>query len=120
MNSINEDKGLTINALELTFGALEKLLKTKIEENPKSGFIAAKGKPNEARIRYSEVLKNVQALRYKYGLDGAFSYGICENCKHFDTRGHSNGFGKCKYATDLVHRFSTCRNHTKSTGGFGL
>ena len=120
MKSLNVDKGTTINELELTLTALEKLVKEKLQSNPNSGFIMAKGQLNEARIRYDKVLKNLLALKDLHGVEGAFSYGICENCTRFNDKGFSNNFGACSLTRSTRHKFQTCMEHSKKNGGYGI
>ena len=120
MNSLNKLKGKKINELELTLNALEKLVKDKIDVNPNSGFIMAKGQKNEARIKYTKVLENLKAIRDVHGLAGAFSIGICDNCTRFNKSGFSGGFGKCRLNGTTQHRFHACLSHSKENGGYGV
>lgn len=120
MDSLNTKHGKTLSELELTFNALNKLLSDKLRESPNSGYIMAKGKPNEARVKYSQVLANLESLRDLFGMKGAFSFGTCQTCTKFDPSGFSNGFGHCKSCTDLVHKYGSCSNHSVQGGGFGL
>lgn len=120
MDSLNKAKGTTINELELTLAALEKLVKDKISAQPNSGYLMAKGQKNEAKIKYAQVLINLKAIRDMFGLEGAFSMGICDNCTRFDTTGFSANFGRCLMNNSTQHKFHACLSHSKINGGFGV
>lgn len=119
MNSLNADKGKTVSELEAMFIALEKLLDKQIESGEGKGIIIAKGKPNEVRVKYTDVKKTLKKMNDYFGIKGAMSFGICKTCTSFDNRGSSVGyFGNCRGKT--VHEYETCSQHSREGGGFGL
>lgn len=119
MKSLNETKGTTINDIEITIKALKKLLKTKIKENPKAGYIMAKGEENEKRLRYSDMLSVLNSLEVKLALDGCFSFGVCKTCSRFNSKTSSTGYlGTC--GKDTKHEYDSCSRHSFDGGGFGL
>lgn len=120
MDSLNKVKGTTINELELTLAALDKLVRDKIDAQPNSGYIMAKGQKNEVKIKYTKVQKNLKAIRDMFGLEGAFSMGICDNCTRFGTTGFSADFGRCLMNNSTQHKFHACLSHSKKNGGFGV
>lgn len=119
MSSLNEDQGTTISELEVTFIALRKLLKQKLKENPKSGMLVAKGKPNEARLRYKDMLSVLDSLEVKLSQEGCLSFGICKTCGRFNPKVSGRGcFGAC--GNKIVHEYDSCEKHTQEGGCFGL
>lgn len=119
MKSLNETKGTTINDLEITIKALKRLLTSKIKDNPKAGFVMAKGEENEKKLRYSDMLKVLSSLEVKLALDGCFSFGVCKTCSKFNPRTSSTGcLGTC--GKDTKHEYDSCSRHSLDGGGFGL
>lgn len=119
MISLNENLGTTINELEVMFSGLEKLLDKRIEENPKSGYIMAKGKPNEVRMRYTEMKHVLSKMRDYFEIKGCMSLGICKTCTNFNSKHSSVGyFGLCR-GKDTKHEYDTCSQHSYTGGGFG-
>lgn len=121
MSSLNDSHGTTISELELTLIAVKKLLTQKIEASPKAGFIVAKGKPNEARLRYREMLQVIDSLEAKLSLEGCMSFGVCKTCGRFNPKVSSRKcFGACGTTNKIMHEYDSCDAHTKQGGGFGL
>lgn len=119
MINLNESKGTTISDLELTLTALKKLLKQKIGDKPKAGFIMAKGQPNEARIRYRDMIRVLDSLDAKLSLEGCFSMGVCKTCTRYNPKVSGRGcFGAC--GDKIVHEYDSCDKHSKRGGGFGV
>lgn len=117
--SLNEDNGYTISDLELTLYGLRKLVVDKLSVKPNAGFVMAKGKPNESRIRYKDMLRVLDSLQTKLGQDGCLSFGVCKTCTRFNPKASLTGeFGAC--GTKIVHEYDSCPNHSKSGGGYGL
>ena len=62
MTSLNEDKGKTISELELTLRAIKHLLRQKAKEKPDGGLVMAKGKKNEIRLSWSDMVNSVRLV----------------------------------------------------------
>ncbi len=119
MKSLNEDKGTTISELEVTLIAMKRLLKKRVEDNPKAGMIVAKGKPNEVRVRYRDMLRVLDSLELKLSQEGCLSFGVCKTCGRFNPKTSATGsLGTC--GSKVVHEYDSCEKHTKKGGGFGL
>lgn len=119
MKSLNERKGATISELEVTLIALRKLIKRTLEVKPNSGMIIAKGKPNEARLKYQEMLVILDSLEVKLSQEGCLSFGICKTCGRFNPKVSGRGcFGAC--GNKIVHEYDSCDKHTLEGGCFGL
>ena len=114
--SLNETKGTTINDVEITIRAIKKLLKSKIKENPKSGFVMSKGCNNEKRLLYSDMLEVLSSLEVKLALEGCFSFGVCKTCSRFTYS--SNCTGLC--GNIHRHEYDSCNRHSIEGAGFGL
>lgn len=119
MSSLNEDRGTTISELEVTLIAMRKLIKQKLEANPKAGMLIAKGKPNEARLRYRDMLRVLDSIEAKFGISGGLSLGICKTCGRFNPNVSGRGcFGAC--GNKIVHEYDSCEKHTREGGCYGL
>lgn len=117
-DSLNKEKGTTINELEAFMILMEKLIEEKLAENPKAGMIIAKGQPNEIRVRYKKALGVLHRLHGFFALKGCFSIGICQTCSSFNQAGYSAKlYGKCKGREK--NWCDTCDDHSDSGGGFG-
>lgn len=98
---------------------VKKLLAAKAKERPTSGVVMAKGKPNEMRLKYKDMLRVIASLEQKLSEEGCMSFGICKTCNSFNPRVSSSGFwGQC--GGKLKHEYDSCENHSKTGGGFGL
>ena len=118
MKSINEQAGTTINELEATLILVEKLLQRQIDAGGK-GIIISKGNTNEVKLTYKKALKVIHSIDKSFSYKGCKSYGICQTCKKFDSRGFTDGeFGYC--GSEMKHKYDTCQNHSHTGGGFGL
>lgn len=120
MRSLNMDfESSTISDLESCLIILDRVIDSRIEDNPKSGMVLNKGCENEVKMKYQKVKKLLNEIHNQYALSGTFSIGCCQTCSRFNTKGHSSEFyGTC--GGNTVHAFNTCQNHSKSGGGFGL
>lgn len=119
MTSLNEDKGNTISELELTLRAIKHLLRQKAKEKPDGGLVMAKGKNNEIRLSWSDMVNVVDSLESKLGMEGCFSQGICKTCRSFNIRVTTGKtWGQC--GTVMHHEYDSCPRHSKKGGGFGL
>jgi hypothetical protein len=99
------------NELDMMIRCCEKALLKQIIENPKSGLIVDKGKPEETRMKYKVAKRYLTKLQTYFGLKGAFTFGICEDCKHFNKSGHNSledCCGDCKVKNILVTSFDSC------------
>lgn len=120
MKSLNRDKGAPISDLEAALYAVEKLVKKQIEGGESKGFVLAKGKPNEKRVRWSEVLTSLKSLEDRLGLEGCFSMGVCKSCTKYRPEGCGNPtFGICAQKNKSVHEYSSCGDHSFKGGGWG-
>ena len=119
--TLNEHNGGTISDLELTLTAVKKLLRKRLEENPKAGLVMSRGKKNEARMRYRDMAKVIESLEAKLSLEGCFSMGVCKTCKKFNPKVSGKGcFGSCGNSDKLVHEYDSCADHSKKGGGYGV
>lgn len=119
MNSLNEEKGATINELEMLFTIVERLLSKEIDEHPTRALILAKGKSNEKRMSLVDALEAFRTLRSGMEIKGVTSLGICGTCTRWDCRGSTTKrIGTCGNTT--TGRYDTCKDHSKIGGGFGL
>lgn len=119
MNSLNVTKGATISDLEGLLTATRKLLKDRISDSPKAGLVIAKGKPNEAKFRYVDLLLVLDSLEAKLSMEGCLSLGVCKTCGKFNPKVSGRGcFGAC--GDKIVHEYDSCGNHTKKGGCYGL
>ena len=117
--SLNQSKGTTINELELTLIALKKLLKQKVAASPSAGLRLNKGQPNEAKLKYKDMITVLDSLQGKLSMEGCFSLGICKTCTRFNPRASGRGcFGLCK--DKVVHEYYSCDQHSKKGGGYGV
>lgn len=120
MRSLNADHNKTISDLEAAFIVVEKLLKKHLQDHPNSGMILCKGKPNETRIRYSEVTSVLHSIQIKLSQEGCFSFGVCKTCARFNPSVSQIGcFGMCNNSK-IVHEYDSCDKHSKRGGGYGL
>lgn len=119
MHSVNKHKGTTLNELEATIMYAITLFERKTEEKPSSGVIFCKGKPNELRLKYTDMVQTLISLQGKLGLEGCMSYGICKTCSKFDRSNFPGGqLGYC--GGTLKHEYDSCSKHSKAGGGFGV
>lgn len=120
--SLNAQKGLTVNELELFFMLVDTLLEEKLSENPKSGKIMNKGTDNEVRMKYAKALKVNQKLYTQYAVKGCFSFGICGTCSEYNDSAYSSKtLGKCMAnGGKEVSPYDTCNKHSISGGCHGL
>lgn len=119
--TLNEEKGKQISDLEAFLSVTRKLLIDKLEEKPKAGITLAKGNKNERKVRYSDALRYADSLESFLGTRGMFSMGVCQTCKHFDTKSLPDSFfGKCKIHKMTVHEYESCLEHSREGGGYGV
>lgn len=98
---------------------VKRLLASRAEKNPNSGIVMAKGKPNELRLKYKDMLRVIASLEQKLAEEGCMSFGVCKTCNNFNQKASSSGFwGQC--GGKLRHEYDSCENHSKTGGGFGL
>ena len=119
MLSLNLNQRKHVSDLEKFFLVVDRMISSKIEENPKSGIVLNKGTDKELKVRYSTLKEVLECLHDSFAVRGCFSFGICETCDKFDNRGSTTKrFGKCNGKS--VHCYDTCEHHSKDKGGFGL
>lgn len=119
MKSINAKSGKTVSELEATILYVISLLQDKVQEKPLGGIVFCKGKPNEIHIKYTDMVRVMDSLRDKLGIEGCMSYGICKTCSKFDSKNFSKKrFGYC--GGTLKHEYDSCSKHSKTGGGFGV
>lgn len=108
-------------ALKIATKAIDQL----IEQKPKGGLIVNKGQDTESKMSYKEAKLCLERIKRQYGVQGAFSLGICGSCTHWNTAGHCTGhwedMGNCRFMSNkIVHRYDCCDKHSKQGGGYGL
>jgi hypothetical protein len=74
------------NELEMMLKCAKKALKKSIEENPKSGLIINKGEDNEARMRYTEALENLDWVYYLLKGKDMLKGECCRYCRYYSFR----------------------------------
>lgn len=116
--SINADIGTTINELEATLIWMHKMAEKKAQEKPNGGFVMAKGKPNEIRLKYSEMADVIFSLKSKLGMEGCLSFGICKTCTNFRKDCPGDKWGKCRGKDH--HEYDSCDQHSVEGGSFGI
>ena len=116
------------NELQMLLICCDRALSKLIEENPKSGIVADKGKIEEARMTYKEAQKSLRKLGTYFGLKGTNTFGICLNCAHWNTANFATKqtCGVCKigstkkdYHPDILHAYDSCNRHL-GDGGYGV
>lgn len=112
------------NELEMALRIAIKAIDQLMVEKPKGGLIVHKGEDTEAKMSYKEARLCIQRIQRKFGILGAFSFGICKGCTKWDTKTHNSGdykdCGTCKASGKLTHRYDSCEHHSKENGGWGL
>lgn len=112
------------NELEMALKIAMKAIDQLMVEKPKGGLIVNKGQDIEAKMSYKEAKRCVERIQRRFGMLGAFSFGICGCCDKWDARGHFSGkhkdFGTCTVSKKSTHRYDSCMNHSKENGGWGL
>jgi hypothetical protein len=107
-------------ALRIAIKAIDKLM----EEKPKGGLVVNRGQDTEARMYYQEAKLCMERIQRRYGMSGAFSFGICGCCTKWDTKPHCTAhwkdFGTCKVSNKTTHRYDSCDGHSRENGGWGL
>lgn len=112
--SINLQENNKLNDLEMFFLLTQELLQQRIKSGRKGKKWASGDK-----ISYKKAQGVLFELSTYFGLRGAFSFGICANCSHFDNTSTATGcLGTCKGREK--HCFDSCNEHSYNTGGFGL
>lgn len=90
--------------VEKAFIAVQKIIEKKIDENPKGGIIVNKGKDNEVKIKYKDLLRIVNSISYHVlKRKQIYSRGICKTCEHFDSTGYTENHGKCTLISTKEH-----------------
>lgn len=109
IQSINASKGKELNDLEATLLSFQKLIDSKVKEG-KKGIVLNKGTEQEYKMSYKKLQALLWELDTYFGLRGAFTYGICGNCKHFQNSCSVDGtFGKCQGINNKV-MFESCKD----------
>lgn len=104
LNNCNIDNDL--KACLLTF---QKLIDDKVKEG-KKGVVLNKGTEQEYKMSYKKLQSLLWELDTYFGLKGAFTYGICGNCRHFQNSCSIDGtFGRCQGVSDRV-MFESCKD----------
>ena len=113
-----------MNEAQKIFTAVERVLELRLKENPKAGIIINKGKDDEIRYRYSELLKLVKQMEYHVVERKALDrYGICKDCDYFSPTGYGENHGKCICPEEHSNTgrcmgiYDTCWRNTKNSGG---
>lgn len=117
IQSINGDQGNPINDLEAAILCFQKMIR-KEHKAGKKGIVLFKGTNSEYKMSYKKLQALLFQLSSLFGIKGAFSYGICYDCKNFDNSKSSDGcFGTCRGQEKCI--FDSCNQH-EGVDGFGL
>lgn len=121
MNTLSHHKPNELEmALKIALRAIDRLL----EEKPKGGLVVNKGEDIEAKMSYKEARLCIERIQRQFGLQGAFSFGVCGCCSKWNTKPHCTAhwkdFGTCTAANKTTHRYDSCEQHSKENGGYGL
>lgn len=121
MSTLNHYKPNELEmALKIAMKAIDKLM----AEKPTGGLIVNKGQDIEAKMSYREAKLCLERIQRRFGGLGAFSFGICGECTHWNTAAHDTGkwgdYGTCKLSKKHMHRYDSCEDHSKENGGWGL
>lgn len=112
------------NELEMALKIAQRALDTLIDEKPNGGLIVHKGQDTEAKMSYREAKLCIERIERRFGVLGAFSFGICGCCTKWNTKPHGTAhwkdFGTCTNTNKVMHRYDSCGNHSKKNGGWGL
>lgn len=112
------------NELEMALKIAIKAIDQLMVEKPKGGLIVNKGQDIEAKMSYKEAKLCIERIQRRFGVLGAFSFGICGCCTKWDTKPHGTAhwkdFGTCALSKATTHRYDSCNNHSKENGGWGL
>lgn len=112
------------NELEMALKIAMKAIDQLMIEKPKGGLIVNKGQDIEAKMSYKEAKLCIERIQRRFGMLGAFSFGICGCCDKWDTRPHGTAhwkdFGTCTLSRTTTHRYDSCNHHSKENGGWGL
>lgn len=116
IHSINSDKDLKLNDLEAALLAFQKLIDEKVNTG-KKGIILNKKSASEYKMSYKKLQSLLWELDTFFALRGAFSFGICADCKSFHNSCYSYGvMGKCNGSDKTV--FDSCDKFV-GDAGFG-
>ena len=102
----------SVSDLNLVFCALYNLLYEKIETEPNKGIVVCKGKPNQRRVTWPEVMKMAHAVEDFFIFRKQRTGGReCQLCEHWASVSQASPhMGRCKKTgVELVHAFSSCR-----------
>lgn len=102
----------SVSDLNLVFCALYNLLYEKIETEPNKGIVVCKGKPNQRRATWPEVMKMAHAVEDFFIFRKQRTGGReCQLCEHWASVSQASPhMGRCKKTgVELVHAFSSCR-----------
>lgn len=112
------------NELEMALKIAAKAIDKLMEEKPNGGLIVNKGQDIESKMSYKEAKLCMERIQRRFGMLGAFSYGICGGCTHWNTRPHGTAhwkdFGTCPLCNKTTHRYDSCERHSRVNGGWGL
>ena len=121
MNTLRHHKP---NELAMALRVAMKVLDQAIEQKPKGGLIVNKGQDIEAKMSYQEARLCLERIQDTFALKGAFSFGICGECTHWQPQfftGKNENLGKCGgFAGNTKYRYDCCNRHSRENGGYGL
>lgn len=107
-----------VSDLNVVFCALYNLLAEKLEEEPKKGIVVSKGRPNQRKVTWGEVMIMAHALEdfftFRKMRTGCRE---CQRCKSWKPISQASPhMGHCsKHKKEPVHAFSSCRKFNKTT-----
>ena len=103
------------NELEMLIKIADRAIGKLLSEKPNGGLIVNKSQENEAKMSYQEAKLCLERLHRRFCKQGAFSIGICKDCRYWDTLAHDTAhwddFGTCKNSGKTVHRYDSCDKH---------
>lgn len=117
IQSINASNGSQLNDLEAALLCFQKLIREKHKQG-KKGITLYKDTESEYKMSYKKLQSILFRIHTTFSTKGAFSFGICGDCKNFDNSKSSDGcYGTCKGQEKWI--FDSCNEHD-GINGFGL
>ena len=104
-----------VSDMDLVFLALYNLLCEKIETEPHKGIVHSKGKPNQRKATWGELIVMAHALEDFFSFrKSRTGCQVCQLCKSWESISQASPhMGKCKKrGVAPVHAFSSCRKYT--------
>ena len=112
IGTVKDTTDQPITDLDMVFLAIYNILYEKAELEPKKGLVAAKGKPNQRKATWYEILYMAHMLEDYFRVrENRTNQGCCEECKYwYSVSGTSPHLGYCrKHNKQYIHKLSTCK-----------